>query len=228
MTASDISLAMPVYPVGEPVDIDARAADFMADAILRARRQYWFDRTPFAYRAANTTPAAPDHNFDISHSTIQRNRAQLEQIVGWKYASKGLLASGPTNLGKTRAMYALCHRLLCEESRDVGIWHAQDFFSALQAEIKYGRDEAEGFVKRQAARPVLFIDDYGQEAVQSNRQDWAQGWFFRLLDLRIGNGLPLLMTSNLTARQMADGARDVASDPMVRRLLDVCEPIKFI
>lgn len=125
-------------------------------------------------------------------------------------------------------MFALCRRLLCEEGRDVGIWHAQDFFSALQGEIRYGRDEADGFIKRIAARRVLFIDDYGQQAVQSNREEWARGWFFRLLDLRVSAGLPLLMTTNLSAGQLASDSTDIKGDPLLRRLLDLAEPVKFI
>lgn len=198
------------------IDIEARAASFRADAIQRSRTAYFEANCPPQYRA-----------FDLGHPFIQRNRAQLERIIGWQIGAKGLLAAGPTNQGKTRAMFALCRRLLCEQCVDVGIWHAQDFFAALQGEVRFGRDEADGFIKRVAARRVLFIDDYGQQALQSNREEWARGWFFRLLDLRVSAGLPILMTTNLRAEQLASDASDIKGDPLVRRLLDLAEPVKF-
>jgi DNA replication protein DnaC len=198
------------------VDMDVRAAEFLDGAIRKSRTDYFTANCPPQYR-----------HFDIEHAGIQRNRPQLERVLDWRFGPRGLLAAGPTNQGKTRAMFALCKRLLCEEAIDVGIWHAQDFFSALQGEVRFGRDDAEGFIKRVAARRVLFIDDYGQQAVQANREEWARGWFFRLLDLRVSAGLPLLVTTNLRAEQLAADPSDLKGDPLVRRLLDLAEPVKF-
>lgn len=217
---SDVEISSPfdgiTFAASSDVDIDARAEEYRETAIRKSRADYFAANCPTQYRA-----------FDIEHASIQRNRPQLDRILSWQLGAKGLLAAGPTNQGKTRAMFALCKRLLCEEAVDVGIWHAQDFLSALQGEVRYGRDEAEGFVKRVAARRVLFIDDYGQQAVQSNREEWARGWFFRLLDLRVSAGLPLLMTTNLRAEQLATDPTDLKGDPLVRRLLDLAHPLKF-
>jgi DNA replication protein DnaC len=202
----------------EPVDMDARAAEYAA----QMRRN-----DLCAYFRANTPPSM-QADFDATRPELQANAAQIAKILGWQYGTRGIVASGPTNRAKTRAMFALCRRLLCEESRSVGIWHAQDLFSEIQSCVRFGRDEAGDFIKRLAAKPVLFIDDYGQEALQSNKQEWAQGWFFRLLDLRMGAGLPLLLTTNLTAAEMADGARDISGHPLIRRLLELAEPVKFV
>ena len=203
----------------EPIDLDARGEAYLQDAILQSRRAYFHSNCPRAYL-----------DFDPSHKEIQQNRAQIDRVLAWRYETcdgRGILASGPTRRGKTRAMYALCKRLLCEEGRDVGMWHAKDWFTELQSCVRYGHDEAGSFVKRTAERRILFFDDYGQEAILRNREDWATGWFFRLLDLRIGNRLPVLMTTNLTSQQMADNTSDVTSDPLVRRLIDCAKPEKF-
>jgi len=204
----------------EPVDFDARGAAYTQAAILESRRAYFAARCPKKYV-----------DFNPDHEAIQANRAQIDQVLEWKFGPKGILTAGPTRRGKTRAMFALCRRLLCEEARDVAIWHAQDFFAELQMQVRFGRDEAGDFIKRQANRPVLFIDDYGQEAVKANAEEWAQGWFMRLLDIRVGNGLPLLITTNLTAQEMGWGvasvSTEVASNPLLRRMLDLAKPVKF-
>ena len=204
------------FPSGAGMDMDARAADYLQGAIRKARSDYFVANCPPNYR-----------EFDIEHRDIQSNRAQIDRVLAWNFGPKGILAAGPTRRGKTRAMFALCKRLLCVEAVDVGMWHAKDFFSALESEVRFGRDDADGFVKRVASRRVLFIDDFGQEAVQANREAWARGWFFRLLEIRRGAGLPLLITTNLSAEQLSSDRYDLKGDPLVSRLLDLSEPIKF-
>jgi len=53
--------------------------------------------------------------------------------------------------------------------------------------------------------------------------------FFRMLDLRLGArpARPLIITTNLTAAQIAAGQAGVRADPLLRRLLDLCEVVKF-
>lgn len=207
---------LPALVAPAPVDLEKRGAAYRQEALRRDRLAYFETRCPVEYR-----------DFDPDHPAIQANRAEIDRVLSWQFGRVGILASGRTNLGKTRAMFALCRRLLCDELVDVGIWHAQDFFSELQQQVRWGRDEAADFVKRQAARPVLFIDDFGQEALAANRQEWAHGWFFRLLDLRIGSGLPLLLTTNFSARDFCESSGEIRSNPFVRRLLDVAEPVLF-
>ena len=86
-------------------------------------------------------------------------------------------------------MWALMQRLGCGDGHDVRYWSASDWFTTLQENIRFGRDEARGWVNTVARRHIVFIDDYGQEAMQSSREDWARGWFFQFLDIRVGEGL---------------------------------------
>jgi len=173
--------------------------------------------------------ACPDllKSSDWSHARLAPFRAQIDRVLGYKFAPKGILASGPTGRGKTRSMWALMRRLAVEDGYDVRYWSSKDWFCVLQEQVRYGRDEARGWVDAIARRQILFIDDLGQEAVQANREDWAQGWLFRLLDIRVGLGLPLFVTTNLTSTDMVSRAGSVRGDPLVRRLMDLCEPVKF-
>lgn len=200
----------------EPVDLEARGEAYLVDSIVATRRAYFETNCPPEYR-----------DFDADWPDLQPYREQINAVLAWKLGKKGLLLSGPSRRGKTRSAYALCRRLLCDEAKDVAIWQAHDFFSALQECVRFGRDEAEGFVRRQAHRRVFFLDDYGQHAAIASRAEWAEAWFFRFLDLRIGLGLPLIVTTNLTAAQMSQASTDTRANPIVARFLELAEPIKF-
>jgi DNA replication protein DnaC len=157
-------------------------------------------------------------------------------VTGWQYNSRGLIVSGPTGLGKTRACVALMRRLLVDEVRDIKIYHATEFFSKMKEFDRYGRDDVEPWLRELTWASGVFIDDYGQEALQVSKEDWARSWFFRFLDLMLGCKKPLIITTNLSARDMmeantmtrgADFRAKMRAEPLLRRLLDLCEPVKF-
>jgi hypothetical protein len=164
---------------------------------------------------------------DWHHPCLAPYADQIQRVLGYTLGAKGLIASGPTQRGKSRSMWQLMRRLGVDEARDVRYWTAAGWFSKLQEQIHYGRDDAQGWLDAVARRPIVFIDDLGQEALLLNREEWATGWFFRFLDIRVGAGLPLFVTTNLTAQEMSGRAGSVRGDPLVRRLLDICEPVKF-
>lgn len=170
-------------------------------------------------------------NSDWNHPRLAPNRAQIARVLAWQPTpgGKGLLLSGPTGRGKTRSLWALMKRLMCDEARDVGYWQAIDWFSTLSRNLNYGRDDASGFVRSCAKRPIFVLDDLGQEAVVQSRESWAQSWLFALLDERLSEGRPMLITTNLSADQIA-GTKDrdgIRGEPLVRRLVELCEVVKF-
>jgi DNA replication protein DnaC len=195
-------------------DFDAAGKAYVATALRKAAEERFWWQCPIEYRESDW-------------NRLGQFKTQINQVLSWKSGGKGLLLSGPTGRGKTRAMWGLIRRLAIEEGKDVRYWHASEWFATLQAQANYGRDDARGWVDAVAKHPFLFIDDLGQEAVSTAKSAWAEAWFFRFLDLRVGAGLPLFVTTNLSSKQMAEQETDVRGDPLVRRLLDLCEVVKF-
>lgn len=162
---------------------------------------------------------------DWDFPALRPFRTQIDRVLGYKLGPKGLLASGPTGRRKTGAMWALMKRLAYDEGNDVRFYSAFDFFAQLQEQVKYGHDDARGWIDTVARRPIVFIDDYGQQALMKTKEDWAMGWFFRFLDIRSGAHLPLFITTNMTGDEMASG--NLRGDPLLRRFLMVCEAVPF-
>jgi hypothetical protein len=181
---------------------------------------------------ATCPPALHPKATDWGHASLAPFASQIARVRGWTPASeggKGLLLAGTTGRGKSRAFYALAEKLRVGPPRhDVAIWHAHDFFLSLQSQVHFGNDDAAAFVRAVAHRQFLFIDDLGQEAIARSKADWAEGWLFRLLDMRLGLNLPLFVTTNLTGEQITGRAKkEVRADPLLRRLLALAEPVKF-
>jgi hypothetical protein len=211
------------YVPPTPSDSEARCAavvESMRAASARAR----FDEA--------CPPDLHPSRTDWTHTSLAPFAAQIDRVRGWTPeagAGNGLLLAGPTGRGKSRVFYALAEKLSCEKPRhDVAIWHAHEFFLRLQSQVHFGNDDAAAFVRAVASRPILFIDDLGQEAIARSKADWAEGWLFRLLDIRAGLRLPLFVTTNLTGEQMTGRASsEVRGDPLLRRLLLLAAPVKF-
>jgi len=222
MTAQPMaSLLNGVVPDGfsaTPFDGEAASAHFLAEARKRDAIARFDSAVPPAMRES-----------DWGHAGMLANRAQIERVLAHQVGAKGLLLSGRTGRGKTRSMWALMRKLAHEEARDIRYFHAGDWFAQLQGCLNYGRDDARGWVDAVARRPIVFVDDLGQEAIQTARSEWAMSWFMRFLDIRVSERLPLYVTTNLDAQGIAErGASSVRGDPMVRRLIEICEPIKFV
>ena len=209
-----------VPPDFKPLPIDLGAASLAH--LAEARK-----RDAIARYEASVPPGM--RQSDWSHPAMLPNAEAISRVLAHQAGAKGLLLTGRTGRGKTRAMWALLRRLACEEARDVRYFHAQDWFSTLHGCLNYGRDDARGWVEAVARRQVVFIDDLGQEAIQTARSEWAMSWFLRFLDIRVSERLPLYVTTNLDAQGIAErGASNVRGDPMVRRLIEICEPVKFV
>ena len=195
---------------------------------MHPSRTRWTD--PRLAANAAQIEAVRSWDFDVASGVVRVNKEVA--VADPRFTSNdppGLLLIGPTGRGKTRALFALMERLT-ERGRQFGYWFAGDWFAELGRQVRYGRDEAAEWVDG-FDMPVLIMDDIGQEAVLARNEPWAYSNFFRLLDFRLGRGLPLIVSSNLNSEQLAAGGSErggVRKDPLVRRLCDLCRVVRFV
>lgn len=222
--ALQLNVVIPGYvPPAVAQTPEQRDAEIERDSlayIANARRQDAIAR----YEAACPTEY---RNYDIAHPKAALNRAAINTVLNWKFGKQGLICTGPTGLNKTRSVWALCRRLAYEDGVSVKHYHASDWIASLHECVKYGRDEARSWIEQIAWRPVIVIDDWGQEANLQAKEDWAQSWFFRFLDLRIERGLPVIMTTNLQGKDIASRSDRIKADPLLRRMLELMNVVKF-
>jgi DNA replication protein DnaC len=223
--------------VAIPCDLQAFQAMSLADIQAAREKAAEYNENP-AYIAERKAEAAlerwaaacPDNmrETDFADARLCASRSQIDKVLAWQYGTRGLLLTGESGRGKTRSAWHLCRRMAAL-GMDIRYFTAQEWFSKLQSQVNYGRDDAGEWIKALAKTPLVFIDDMGQEAVSTSKQDWAASWFFQWVDKRMGNGRPTIFTTNLSAQQMSGYAKtsDIRTDPLVRRLVESCEIIKF-
>lgn len=215
--ASELGVDLAAVRTAPPLDREARSARLVAEQLAAARLATYEADIGEAYRAT-----------DWDHSHIAPYSAAISLIRAWKAQPKGLIATGPSGRGKTRAIADLYRRLMIDDGVRVRYIKAATWFARLNEEGKgaFGRDDARRWVENEAKAPVYILDDIGQQAVAAARADWSDGWLFHFLDLRRDKRLPLIATTNLSADEIAGQGR-LRSDPLLTRLLDLCEVVRF-
>jgi DNA replication protein DnaC len=198
------------------IDLNEYGAQYARQQRMAAARAYFNSRTDPKHRECDWTRVK------------ECNRDAVDKVRSWTYGEKGMLLVGPTGRHKTFAFADLCQRLVCDELRDIRIYHAAEWFSRLNREVNYGSHDIESWLRDLVSRDGVAIDDFGQESLLKSREDFCRGYWFRFLDMMIGYKKPLIVTTNLSAQQMADQAGEVRGDPLVRRILDLAEPVKFL
>ncbi len=152
---------------------------------------------------------------------------QLKQAMVWKYGRKGLVLDGETGLGKTRTAWLLLRRVLVDDGRDIKFAWFKDITFGQELGIRYRNETAEEWLQGLAKVPLLFIDDIGKMKLT----DRAESELFGIIDQRCENGLPMIVTTNDTGESLKnrmDAANNAGRGaPLVRRLREFCEQIKF-
>jgi DNA replication protein DnaC len=166
---------------------------------------------------------------DWAHRDLAANLDNIERILAWSFGPRGLFVSGPARSGKTRAVWGLLKRLLLVESRRVTFLKGQEFAARIVEELSFGKDEARTWVESIADVEVLTLDDLGQQGVAASADDRVLSWLLWLVDYRLSEGLPIIVTSNMPGHVIA-GSGDrgrLRHDPLVGRVLESCDVIKF-
>jgi DNA replication protein DnaC len=205
---------------------EERSRQLIAEQKRMAASRRFHSGCPPAMRTGVTDWDAP---------RLAANREVIARVREWRpepgLARQGLLLSGPTGRGKSRSLFALWERLALTDGVEVGFWSSREWFSELQRQVDYGRDNAMSFIQRCAAFPVVIIDDLGQEPVIRSRADWAMAWLFGLLDARLERCRPFICSTNLSADELSpvDTPRaGLRADPLIRRLMDLCVVVRFV
>lgn len=139
-----------------------------------------------------------------------------ENFQQFKREGKGLLLYGTVGTGKTFYAACIANRLL-----DNGTPCMMTNFARLTNQIQGTYEGKQEYIDSLNRYPLLIIDDLGAE----RQSMYMQEMVFNIIDARYRSGLPLIITTNLTADEIKK-PQEVRYQRIYDRILERCFPVE--
>lgn len=181
---------------------------------LESRLEH-YDVAVDANRAAALAVACSFVEYVVGQPPIPRRESFL-YLSGANGRGKSYLAEAVVNELAERGVHY-------SERRSQGYFITEaDLYSELQARIRdRDRGSPEAFIDELLGYGFLAVDDVGVQPFG----DWFQGMMYRLLDRRIQDAAPVILTSNYDLAEGDDGWLPRCFPAHKRHLLDRLDPI---
>lgn len=143
--------------------------------------------------------------------------AAVASAIKWAEHGGGLVLSGPVGVGKTRLAATACWDAL--GFRPCRWLSTPALFARLSAGM--GSDVREGLLKVLIGRTALCLDDLDK----ARATEYGAEQVFLAVDSRIGEGEPLLVTTNLSLGELAAKFPEPYGEAIASRLAGYCEVV---
>lgn len=156
-------------------------------------------------------------NDDLSNEKITKAMQNYVDNFGeLRKAGKGLLLYGSVGTGKTYAACEVANALI-----DKGYPVLVTNFARLTNTIQGMFEGKQTYIDSLNRFELLVIDDLAAERDTS----YMNEQIFQIIDARYRAGLPMIITTNLTADELKSPA-DISKQRIYNRILERCHPIK--
>ena len=150
----------------------------------------------------------------LAEEAVQGGQQLVAAFVEGRRHGKGLMFTGPVGCGKTHLAAACANELLTRQI-DVLFLVVPDFLDDLRASYgSQGEFSEAALMRRAKSVPVLILDDLGAH----NFSQWTQNKLFSLLNHRVNQQLPCIVTSNLGLGQL----EEMIGQRTTSRLVEAC------
>lgn len=193
-----------------------------ADAkIPKALRSMRFENFDFSYYPANESPDLKVGGAFSYLAYAKKAKQASEQfsaavIDGSEQNPMGLMLQGQVGSGKTHLAAAIANSLV-DANKNVLFLVVPDFLD----EIRMSYDNMGEFTEMELMNSaknagVLILDDLGAH----NFSEWTRNKLFSLINYRINNDLPMVITTNLHLAEL----QNILGERIISRIISVCKP----
>ena len=155
--------------------------------------------------------------FEKSNITEMLTMAEnyAKHFDDFRKEGKGLLLYGTVGTGKSHMAACIANHLI-DHDQKVLMTNFATLVNVLQSSFD-GRQEYINSLNRYA---LLILDDLGAE----RKSEYMQEQVFNIIDARYRSGLPMIITTNLTAEEMKKPS-DIGKSRIYDRILEKCHPV---
>lgn len=157
-----------------------------------------------------------DHDDHGNEKISTAAKRYAEQFREFKKRHKGLLFYGTVGTGKSFAAACIVNALI-----DRGIPCLMTNFARLINTLNGMREGRQEYIDGLSRFDLLVIDDFAAE----RDTEYMQEIVMNIIDARYRSGLPLIITTNLTAEELKHPA-DISKQRIYSRLFEMCVPIE--
>jgi DNA replication protein DnaC len=159
---------------------------------------------------------------------VETDRARLPNVeafnavCSWQCCGDGLVLTGDTGRGKSRAMLALARRLILDEGRVVR-WVSDDEFGPSAVRAARDGEEIE-FVRDYVGADVVMWDDMGKLRITPAVESLAFSVVARCGDAAV----PMIISTQFSLDRLAERFREPETGvALARRLAEFCSEVRF-
>lgn len=157
--------------------------------------------------------------FKTSDETEQMKIGQnyVNNFGEFKRQGKGLLLYGPVGTGKSHLAACIANALI-----DKGYKVLMTNFATMVNILQSSFDGKQEYIDSLNRYSLLVIDDLGVE----RKTEYMQEQVFNIIDSRDRSGLPMIITTNLTAEELKKPS-DIGNTRIYDRILEKCHPVEI-
>lgn len=185
---------------------EARAERRRAEWLERARKDCFFNPRMAEWNFANDD----GENEELTRTAMN----YVEHFPEFLENGRGLMLCGSVGTGKSFAACEIANALL-ERGYKVKVTSFTRLLNRLQSE-----NDKQGVIDELNCYKLLVIDDFGVERAT----EYAQEQISNAIDSRAASGLPLIITTNMSASAMRQGTT-MWEERIYDRLVKMCFPI---
>lgn len=165
------------------------------------------------------------YRFDRDHGQVPQMEQARKYVALWeqmRMENLGLLFWGRPGNGKTFAAACIANALLELEEPGAPTVKMTTFASIISKLPGMSIQDKEWYLEGFRSCDLLILDDFGME----RQTDYAREQLFQLIDGRYLARRPLIITTNLSLRDLKQPA-DLAQQRIFDRVLELCVPVCF-
>lgn len=158
-----------------------------------------------------------ENSVNANEKGMTASRNFVENFPEFLKAGRGLMFFGAPGTGKTFLAACIANALI-----DKGYTVLVTSFSRMVHEMQGTLGHQEMFLHNLSLYQLLVIDDYGAE----RDSDYMNEQVYNILDHRLRSGLPVILTTNLTAEQLKE-PKEVSRQRITSRIYEMCFPVEI-